>query len=253
MALSWSGRRQLLYIAVAAVVVAAVGAWGYEAFFTQAPTCFDGKQNGDETGVDCGGGCALVCAAQAHDPIVLWARAFATGSTTYTAAAYIQNNNVGAGARQVRYAFELFDAQNSLIIERDGVADLPPIPTIPIVEPNITVGNRVVAHVQFSFTDTPPAVWQKIPATAYPALAVSQLNLSPDASELSATLSNNTLNTAKAVSVAAVLFDSSGVARAASKSDIGTVPGKSSQPVVFTWPSGVPNIVKADIIVLPSF
>ncbi|HUD03074.1 MAG TPA: hypothetical protein VMR46_03640 [Candidatus Paceibacterota bacterium] len=253
MALTWSGRRKLIYYGVGIVVLALLAWVMWLLFFNVAPSCFDGKQNEGELGIDCGGPCSLLCADTARDPVLLWSRAFQTGPTSYTAAAYIQNNNPGAGAKNVAYSFQLFDANNNLVIERDGVATLPPITTIPIIEPNIVVGNRTVARTQFAFSNTPPAVWSKVPANSIPTLSVAEQNLNADASRLSATVVNDTLNDAQNVTVAAVLFDSAGVARAASKSLIVDVPAKSSMPVVFTWGSGVPNIVRAEITILPSF
>lgn len=254
MALSWSGRRQILYTSVGAVIVLILLIVVYETFFTAAPTCFDGKQDGTETGVDCGGSCSLLCSDTAHEPVVLWARAFPTGGNYYTAAAYVQNNNLGAAARQVKYSFQLFDADNSLVVERDGVADLPPVETVPIIEPNIDVGNRVVTHALFAFTDDPSTiVWQKIPASQVPALSVTQQNLSSDGSRLSAVVTNSSINDAKNVTVTAVLFDQSGTAQAASKSLIQDIPADNSVPAVFTWQGGTPNIIRAEIVVLPSF
>ena len=253
MALTWSGRRQLIYYCVG-IVVLAIAAWIIWAiFFNMAPSCFDGKQNQGELGVDCGGPCSLVCADTAREPVALWARAFQTGPTSYTAAAYIQNNNQGAGAKNVAYSFQLFDASNNLVIERDGVVNVPPITTVPIIEPNIVVGNRTVARAQFAFSSTPPAIWNKVPANSIPTLSIAEQNLNADASRLGATIVNNTLTDAQNVTVAAVLFDSEGAARAASKSLIVDVPAKSSIPVVFTWAGGVPNIVRAQITILPSF
>lgn len=253
MALSWSGRRQILYTSVGAVIVFILLVVLYEAFFTEAPSCFDGKQDGTETGVDCGGSCSLMCQTTVKEPIVLWARAFPTGGNYYTAAAYLQNNNSGAGAKQIKYSFQLFDAQNDLIVERDGVVDIPPVQTVPIVEPNINVGNRTVAHTLFAFTDDPSTVqWNLIPSSQVPNLSVSQQNLSADGSRLSAVVTNNSLTDAENVTVTAVLFDANGTAQAASKSLL-SIPQQSSTPVVFTWPGGVPNIVRGEITVLPSF
>ena len=236
------------------IIILAVLVWGiWATFFTAAPSCFDGKQNGTELGVDCGGSCSLICANLAQDPTVLWARPFQTGPSSYTAVAYVQNNNPGAAAKGVAYSFQLFDANNNLVVERDGVAYLPPVVTIPIIETNINVGNRTVTHVQFAFSNNPPAVWNRVPATGEVPLHVIQQNLSADASRLSATIVNDNLSDVQNVTAAAVLFDASGVARAASKSLITLVPGHSSASVVFTWPGGIPNIVSAQITLLPSF
>ena len=223
----------------------------WASFFNAPPTCFDNKQDGTELGVDCGGSCALLCANTAHDPTVLWARVFNTGTNTYTSAAYIQNNNLGAGAKNVQYSFQLFDANNLLVKEVDGTTDLPPVQIVPIIVPNTDVGNRVATHVQFAFSSSP--VWYRVPQKSLPTLFISQQNLSSDGSRLSATISNQTLLDAKNITMTAVLFDSQGIARAASKSLVQVVPAQSSTQVVFTWPQGTPDIARAEITVLPSF
>ncbi|KKW37864.1 MAG: Sushi domain-containing protein / SCR repeat-containing protein [Candidatus Adlerbacteria bacterium GW2011_GWB1_54_7] len=117
MALSWGGRRKLLYAAVAAVFGFAVMFGIYRTFFTAVPTCRDGAQNGRESGVDCGGDCALLCQAEARAPVVLWVRAMSGGEGAYTAAAYVQNQNAGAYAPDVHYAFQLFDGNNLLVAQ----------------------------------------------------------------------------------------------------------------------------------------
>ncbi len=251
MALSWSNRRKALYLGVLGVIVLIILILLYQWFFTAAPTCFDGKQDGNEMGVDCGGSCALICPASAHAPAVLWARAFRNGQSTYTAAAEIQNSNPGAGAKNVGYSFELFDADNQLVVERDGTVDLPPVATIPIIAPSIDVGNRTVTHALFAFTALP--TWSAVPAGSIPAFGVADQNLAPDGSRLSATISNPSgLNTSD-ITVAAVLFDAAGNAQAASQTTIASLPRQSSAPIVFTWPGGVPGIVRAEITILPSF
>jgi hypothetical protein len=101
-----------------------------------------------------------VCKEEALSLIVLWSRAFEVAPHTYTAAAYVQNPNVGAGAKSVPYSFQLFDEKNSLIVERVGVINIPPVQTTPFIDPNIDVGNRVVARALFAFSEVP--VWNRI-------------------------------------------------------------------------------------------
>jgi hypothetical protein len=249
MALSWSKRRRALYTLVAAVVAFVVLVWLYLSFFNYAPTCFDGKQNGTERDIDCGGGCALVCRQDARSPVVLWNRSFLVGQGTYTAAAYVQNPNIGAGAKRVPYSFQLFDEKNALVVERTGVVDIPPVQTVPIIDANINVGNRTVTRALFAFGTDP--VWYKVSNVS--SLRVSNQFLAQDATELRATINNDTGIDASKVTVVAVLFDGAGVARAASKSLLSKVPRRGSQNVIFTWPGGVPSIVRAEITVLPSF
>lgn len=245
MALTWSGRRKALYTSVAGILAFMLLIVVYQTLFTAPALCTDGKQNGDERGVDCGGQCALLCQSEARAPVVLWARAFETAPQTYTAAAYIQNNNVGAGARRVAYTFQLFDEENKLVVDRQGVADIPPVSVVPIIEPGINVGFRTVSRAIFSLSSEP--VWVK--AGALPKLVVSGQRLAADASRLEATVSSDSFSDVRA-SVAAVLFDSEGVARAASRSTA-TIPARSSVPIVFTWGLPAQDIVRAEITLLP--
>jgi hypothetical protein len=251
MAFSWSTRRQFLYYAVVLVLAAIFVFVVWQTFFTNPATCSDGLRNSKETGVDCGGSCALVCQDEARAPTVLWARAFETGPTTYTAAAYVENQNRGAGAKRVAYTFQIFDDKNLLVVEREGVIDLPPIQTVPIVETNIDVGNRTVVRTLFAFATVP--VWNKIPASALPQLRLAEQNLAADGTRLSAMGVNDSLQDAENLVIVAVVFDTNGVARAASKTIVNKVGRKSSAPIIFTWPTGFEGVSRAEITILPSF
>lgn len=233
---------------VGVIVVLILGFVG-KTILTEHPTCSDGKKNGTELGVDCGGSCSLVCKATASSPRVLWARAFQTDEGVYEAAAYIKNPNPGAGAHAVRYTFQLYDDKNILVAERDGTVDLPPVTLIPIVELNITTGVRAVARTSFSFADVP--TWYTVPGFN-PTLRLTGQELVADGTRLSGTLNNTSLVDEKRVSVVAVLFDADGVARGASKTTL-DVPHQSTKPVVFTWPKGISNVVRAEMTILPSF
>jgi hypothetical protein len=193
----------------------------------------------------------LVCTDTAKDPTVTWARAFQTAPGYYTAAAYIKNNNVGSGAKNVKYSFQLFDDKNSLVKEYTGTLDLPPIATIPVIVPNITVGNRTVTRAYFAFSARP--VWSKVIPNKVPKLYVSEQKHSDDWTTVRATLSNTSDIDVANATAAVVLFDSENVARAASKSLVSLVPAHGTGEVVFTWPSVDGDIVRAEITVLPSF
>ena len=254
MAVKWGIRRQILYYIVGVVMLAVLLAASYQLFFKKVPTCFDQVQNNGEAGVDCGGSCMLLCPDVARAPTVLWARAFQSAPNTYTAAAYIQNNNVavGAGAKQAHYSFQLLDSNNILIAEREGVVDIPPMQTVPIVEIGIDAGNRQVARTFFNFDPNLPLKWNKVDKASVQALRISNTSAYQDG-KLSTTVINDAFEDAKKVQVVAVLFDEQGVARAASKSTLSKIARRSSQAIVFTWPETVPNITRAEVTVLPSF
>ncbi|MDZ4226267.1 MAG: LpqB family beta-propeller domain-containing protein, partial [Patescibacteria group bacterium] len=202
-------------------------------------------------GIDCGGSCANLCEEDARMPNILWARAFETAPQTYTAVAYIENRNQGAGARQVPYSFQLYDDKNELVVEREGVVDLPPITAVPVILPNIDIGNRSVARTLFKFTAEP--TWERVRVEALPQVRITQQQLTGDGTRLSAVIVNDGFTDIRNLQVAGVVFDSQGIVRAASLTTIPQISAKASQPAVFTWSKEVANVARAEITVLPSF
>jgi hypothetical protein len=255
MALKWGARRQILYYGVGIILLAILAASAWRVFFYQVPMCTDGVQNGDESGVDCGGTCAALCPDTAHAPTIQWSRAFLTAPGIYTAAAYIQNNNVavGAGAKHVKYSFQLLDKDNILVAEREGYVDIPPVQTVPIVETNINTGTREVARTFFNFeTNNAPISWSRVSPSSVQKVRISATG-NYDSGRLSATIANDSYDDAKNITALAVLFDGDGVARAASKATIAKVPHRGEASVTFTWPQAPQNIIRAEVTVLPSF
>lgn len=235
---------------VVLIIVLAVGGWAAYSATSTPPICFDGKQNGGEAGVDCGGPCSKLCPNQAHAPVVLWTRAFQTSPGVYAVAAYVENNNTGAGAKQVPYAFRLYDEQNLLVVEKDGVADIPPQEIVPLFESNINAGTRTVAHAFLEFSQTP--VWNKPALGTLPSVRVTNLQLESGSARLSADVVNEGSSDLNTLTLVAVLFDANGTAVNASKSTLGRIPRGASQPVVFTWPAQNAGVVRAEITPVPS-
>jgi hypothetical protein len=222
----------------------------WQTFLSNTPTCFDGILNNDEKQVDCGGSCARICPVDTRSPVVLWDRTFETSSSIYSAAAYVENRNVAAYAEEVPYSFKLYDERGILVTEVLGTTDIPPVGLVPIVEAGINSGNRRIASVDFAF-GREEIVWQRN-TEELPTLRTTQQQLEPNGARLTATLVNDSILEARDTAVIAVLFDASGVARAASKTVVPRLRRQSSEPLIFTWPNGVPNIVRAEITVLPS-
>src|SRR3989344_9365646 len=91
--MTWALKRQLFYVFVLVLFFAVFGFLIAYPRFNKAPSCIDNKQNGTETGVDCGGSCLRPCGSQVDDIAVLWARAFRVIPGQYNAVAYLENQN----------------------------------------------------------------------------------------------------------------------------------------------------------------
>lgn len=86
------------------------------------PSCFDGKQNQNEGGVDCGGVCTQACVESVTgQPLVIdEATAFSAGEKSYDAVMRVTNPNNAVGAKTFRYKLELLDQRGQVVSETTG-------------------------------------------------------------------------------------------------------------------------------------
>ncbi|MCF7865695.1 MAG: hypothetical protein K9M11_04285 [Candidatus Pacebacteria bacterium] len=247
---SWAHQRQLMYGAgVLLFLILIVGIPVYFVFFNALPTCFDGKMNGREVEVDCGGSCERACSRDVlPEPIVTWSRSFNVARGLNNLVAYVQNPNVNYTAEPIPYIFLVYDKENVLLGTREGYARVPPAKTFPIFEPAFDAGTREPAKAVFEFTA--PAVWNKFEASK-PELDVidERVLFATTTPTIKATLLNKTINKYTNIEVVAIIYNKEGNAFAASKTVVDIIRGNDESPLVFTWPTGFTDEVsKVEII-----
>jgi hypothetical protein len=235
--MTWALKRQFLYIAIIVAFFAVLGFIMIYPHLNQAPTCTDGKKDGDETGVDCGGSCPLACATEVNQISVSWARAFEVVPGRYNAVAYLENSNTNTAVEQISYRFRFADKDNIYIGKREGTTYVPPSGNFAVFEPAIDLGNSVPVYTTFEFTEEP--VWVQVPQNKIDQLKVlvSNINLQNEdtAPTLSATITNTSLFQIPDVNVVAILYDASGNAVSASKTYLDALQGEQSSSLNFTW------------------
>ncbi|MCX6751944.1 MAG: hypothetical protein NTZ87_00360 [Candidatus Nomurabacteria bacterium] len=251
--MTWALKRQILYIVILILFFAICGFLIAYPSLNKAPTCFDGKQNGTETGMDCGGSCALQCLAQMDPVSVLWARAFRVVPGRYNAIAYLENHNKNTAINKINYRFRFADENNIYIAKREGSTYVPPSGKFAVFEPAIDVGNSIPVYTTFEFTQTPQ--WVTIPQEKIDQLKVSVSNINlvnEDISPaLSATIKNDSLFTVRNINVVAILYDASHNAVSGSSTYLDSLFGGENKNVNFTWPEKMPSkIVTKEIIPL---
>lgn len=206
-------------------------------FLSHPPTCTDGKQDGDETGVDCGGSCALLCPDDSlpmianGDPQILPVTA-----STYDVVAYVQNPNVGGEVLKAPYTFNLYSASSTIPLKTiQGTTFIPKNSSFAIFEGPITVNGIAPTHATFVWGNL---AWQK-DTSATPALAVKSIVLSraQTAPRIDASLENSSLNTVSNIELTALIFDQNKNIIAASKTVVDSLEAGQSAPLVFTWPT----------------
>ena len=242
-----------MYLLAMFLVFFAVGAYFLYPVLKVEPTCQDGRQNGSEIDVDCGGGCAKICPLEVRPASVLWARAFQVIPGIYDVLGYIENQNADAGVSKLLYRFKLYDEKNVLIAERDGKGYISPNQSFAIFEHQIETGERVPKRVFLEFEDG--YQWVKTdPHLTGILLSVENKELTNASSSprLSADIYNNSLIDIHNIEVAAIIRDAEDNAIGVSQTLIGELPKKSSRTVYFTWLRPFENEV-ARVEILPKF
>lgn len=239
----WAFWRRVQYGSAFTLFWALIFGYVYAIYLYQPPTCFDGSQNADERGVDCGGSCVRICNFDAVTPTVAWARAFPGNTGLYNVVAYIENRNRVAAAPEMRYTISLYDS-GGLITERSGVTILPPNGLYPVFEDRIDTFGRVPSQTFVELEA--PELW--LPAPDAPEQftvtdrALSSADFRP---RLDASIYNNSIEEARSVEVIATIFDRDGNALTASRTFVDDLSGLEEQDMVFTWPNPIAKTLKS--------
>ena len=250
--MSWASKRQFKYFSgFVLVLLLIIFIIIYPLIFKKA-TCFDNKQNNDETGVDCGGSCSLMCKSDISDPVVLWSRAFPVTGTNYNLLAFVENRNKNAGVVSASYEFRIYDTNNNLLGRREGTTFIPPNQQFAIFEPRFDAGQSQIKTVTFEFS--PSLVWvKKLPTTQTLPIHVNNVvfDNNKDTPSLSATVTNDSIYDIPEFDVISILYDADHNAINVSKTHKSKLLSNSSLPVIFTWPEAIPTLpVTEDVMVL---
>lgn len=239
----WAFWRRLYYGTGFGLFWALVFTWVYFSFFYVGAACFDGVQNGTETGIDCGGSCVRICTPDVIPPTVRWAQSFRVVDGQYNAVAYIENRNAVAAAPEVNYTFSLYD-DNGLITETNGTTILPPDSVYPAFVGRVQTGDRIPTKTFMELS--PIDLWVPAEGGREQFTVLNRTLTGADAQpRLEATLKNNTLIEAKDVEVVATIFDASGNSLTSSRTFIEYFAPRSEEKVVFTWPEPIAKTVRS--------
>ena len=232
--MNWASRRRTIYIVSIVVFFGIILGIPLAIWLNRPPSCFDGKQNQEETAPDKGGPCALLDERTLLPYSVLWSRAFPVRAGVYNAVAYVENPNAEASASAVSYRFQFYDDRGVIVAERTGVTPIMPGGVTPVFTGAISTGNRFVARTFFEFTRNP--AWERLRDRTSDLTinnkVVSMLDSSP---RLAARVKNTSVSTIVDPGFVAVVFDTAGNAIAASATTIPRLEGGEEREIVFVW------------------
>lgn len=224
-----------------------VGVLIYFVSFYQAPNCFDGVLNGEETYVDAGGNCVRIDPNTVISPKIVWTQSFEIADGQYNAVAYVENENQTAATPALNYTFQLLN--NGIVVgERTGVTILPPNSSYPIFE------GRIFTDRREEVTDTnlilePADMWLPASVGRNQFRSIDIELLSADVRpRLNVKVENTELLRAENVEVVATIFNTAGEPVAASQTFIEDIEPRSTRDIIFTWPNPLTRTVKSCVI-----
>lgn len=233
--LSWRIKRQLSILIGVFVIVGGLTAIVLYRTTYEEPTCFDGKQNGGETGTDCGGACEQICRESVAEPEVLWTKIFKVTDDIYSAFAYIENRNKDAEVELTSYEMTITDDEGEVLEVRKGFTSIQANKRFGIFEGTILSQGAVPSRVEFEFNDN--LYWQKTDSDAA-SVVVRTKSLSREETipRIDAILQNDSIHDASDIEAVAVVYDADSQAIGASRTVVNSIPAGATAPIVFTWP-----------------
>ncbi len=250
---SWSTRRKYGYFFAIIVVLAVI--IGVPAFivFHKPATCSDGKQNGGERGIDCGGACAKLCPADFVEPRVLWAHSTRVVPGVYNSLSYVQNPNPSVIVNSLPYLFKLYDSQGVLVAQKTGKTFVPAGQKFAVFVSGIETGARIPTRTTFEFTSSPE--W--IPGAQLKGVSVLSINVSEGAAGVSpsaeAQIRNTTVDSRfNNLDAFIILYDKDDNRIAFSKTVINSIGPSETQTLSFTWPEAFSQaVIRSEVLFVP--
>lgn len=236
--MEWSQKRKIIYAIAFAVVVILISAYPVYKVTHPKETCTDQKQNGTETGVDCGGACTAVCLVDIKPPRIVWAKAFLLEGGRYDLGAYVENINMSSGVKRARYALRAVDATGQVLAEKKGEVELPPASAVLLFETGVTFSGNL-DHVEVVFEPEDLNHWVKASTAQSVVTSKNQSLKNTDTRpRFDAILVNTDLvNEVSDLTLGAIVYDALRHPVAVSRTFVKNIEKGGEQSVFFTWPS----------------
>jgi hypothetical protein len=233
--MSWgTNRRNTVLFTLFLFIGVPVGAIAFLLFYNP-PTCFDAKQNGGETGIDCGGSCQLLCTNQVTEPVVIWERQFRVVDGIYNLLAYIENPNPSAYVRDANYVFKVYNEDNVLIGEKKGTTSIAPKSVRPIIENNVNTFKQVPTRVTFEFVGD--LIYEQTePKDSIVIIKDEFLENEDTSPRINAKIQNISLKNIENIDVVVLVYDVFDNVLGTSSTFVNNLNSEEVKDIVFTWP-----------------
>ena len=233
MKLNWNTKRKMLYAFVVSSFIISSVLYIYRDTFFPAPTCFDNKQNGYESGIDCGGVCDLRCKDEVTPLSVIWTRFILVGPNTYDLIAMVSNKNINNAPKEISYTFFIYDKDGGNISFVDGKTIVPVDTDFPVIKQNIHI-NKIPSALVLKVNAGPSYKVSEKPTS--PTVTVSNISYEKgDTTRVYANISNTKFTRLLDLPVRVILYGNDNNIFAVGETVIPLLDKQETKTVTFTW------------------
>ena len=210
------------------------------------PTCFDGKQNQREEGVDCGGPCQPCEEEINAQELKVIEEAFVYGGPRkYDVMAKISNPNDQFGSPRFSYKFILKDSAGNNLAEQKGESFILPFETKYLIETNLETQSNP-ANLEIVITE---CQWERFFAYKEPQLNIYHKRYDLISSgavfgEAFGLLVNESEFDFNTININVILRDSSGKPLSFNSTEMRTITSHEERDFKLVWPISFPGEVQ---------
>lgn len=250
--MDWATKRKVIYGVAAILIVISFVVYQTRNILFPAPTCFDKKQNGYESGVDCGGICSLRCDSDISLVQVDWSRAIKSSGNTYDFVAMLSNKNINSAPLSLSYTFVAYNKNGEIIKSVTGDTIVIVANSFPVIKQNVALSETPV-KVLLKLNQEPYYATLENPKTQ--SIRVNNFSYEPGSiTRIYVDIENTTRNIYLKLPIRMVAFDEHDNAIAVGENILPSLDKEEKKQVVFVWHSPLltsPTKVRAYPIISP--
>lgn len=175
--MSWRFKRKLFFVFLAIIIVLFLAFLIYLNFKPIPQSCFDGKKNFDEEGVDCGGSCPP-CELRKFVPLKKYeTQLLIYPNKTFDLFSLIENPNQKLGLKKIKYQFLIYD-KTGILKATTSIKETILLPEEKrfLLELNQTLPNFEIGKVDLKIFEPLKNDWFKVNEKIAPKISVYNQN-----------------------------------------------------------------------------
>jgi hypothetical protein len=216
-------------------------------------TCTDGKQNGNETGIDCGGSCVVCAVKNAKNlEVIIQPTALEVGTNFIAIAAKIRNSNTGYGVK-FNYQINFLDSFGQIKNTIKDKSFIYPSSAKFLIIPKLEMKKTDFARMEFIF-DQNSFEWFASNKTSKDLFSVYDVQAqfledakNPGYMKVTGKINNKMSNSFPLIDLTILVYSKTGELLNAVETELNNLLGNSTQQLEYTWMTSFPNIQQSNL------